>query len=104
MLILDEPSRSEFYLSIRLVYCVIDNYHGPKFHIFIGLYVNLHIRRHGDFSRAILVNVIQTKIKHCNISAFVYHGHVFSSICWYVQQQKGGYQIEVVKEITENKG
>lgn len=57
------------------------------------------------FSRAILVNVIQTEIKHCNISAFVQiHGHVFSSICWYVQQQKGGYQIEVVKEITENKG
>lgn len=31
MLSLDESSRSEFYLSVRLVYC-----------IFIGLYVNLH--------------------------------------------------------------
>lgn len=42
MLSLDESSRSEFYLSVRLVYCVIDNYRVPKFHIFIGLYVNLH--------------------------------------------------------------
>lgn len=52
----------------------IDYYHVPKFHIFIGLYVNLHtyIRRQSDvFSRAILVNVIETEIKHCNISAFV---------------------------------
>lgn len=42
MLSLDESSRSEFYVSVRLVYCVIDNYRVPKFHIFIGLYVNLH--------------------------------------------------------------